>query len=423
MTGFFDPVDLLLSLVAPRKGYDPSRGLASRSADAPEEEQASRMATGDHMIPRIGDASAVRPNRSDSASAQDPQQPASWPFGIGAHPLGVARDVDGLLPRNGLSLGDPSGVVDSAVGGLQDISKKLSGGLADVAAGVGDLGASTRDFLSKLFGGAASGGTEQAAAPPQVAEPPLNLLSPGVATNAAVLNPQAGGMSAGNDAAGGERDGGGLMAQDQRFPDDAQGTTASKPQAPDDNRRVSSRFDRRAQTGDGSAPQAAHPATATASTRQQLQHQQSGPVIGAQSGNANRAMDYLMRKGVSRDDAAALVWNFQQETGPNINTTTSHDGDTGFGIAGFRDPTPGQGRWSDLKRFAASQGRDPADLYTQLDFVMHELHGSEKRAWNKITAADTPEKEAAAAISYFRPAKEYAENRASRASEVRQLLK
>jgi len=408
MTGSFDPIDFLLSLVAPKTGYDPSRnlasGLASGLADAAEEEQASAIATDDQMIPRIGGASAFRPNRSDGASADEPPQFASWPFGMGADPLSVARNVGGFLSRNGLSLGNPSQVVDSAVGGLQDISNKLSGGIADAAAGVSDLGAGTRDFLSKLFGGAASGGTEQAAAMPQVAGPPPNQLPPGISTNAAVLNPPAG-------AAAGEGDGSGPTARDQRYPGAAQGSTqgstASKPQAPDNNRRVSSRFDRRAQTGDGSAPQ------------------QSGPVIGAQSGNANRAMDYLMSKGVSRDDAAALVWNFQQETGPNINTTTSHDGGTGFGIAGFRDPpkTPGQGRWSDLKQFAASQGRDPADLYTQLDFVMHELHGSEKKAWNKVTAAVTPEEKAAAAISYFRPAKRNAADRASRAGEVLRLLK
>jgi len=147
------------------------------------------------------------------------------------------------------------------------------------------------------------------------------------------------------------------------------------------------------------------------------------PVIGAQQGNALRAMGYLEdRWGMSREDAAALVLNFQQESGKDMNTTMSHDGGTGFGIAGFRDPTPGHGRKTDLMSFAQAQGKDPRDLYTQLDFVVHELQGPERRAWNAIQAATTPEAKHQAALSYFRPAERYAAYRRQESYQVNDLI-
>lgn len=146
------------------------------------------------------------------------------------------------------------------------------------------------------------------------------------------------------------------------------------------------------------------------------------PIIGAQPGNAQRAMAYLTGQGMAPADAAAMVWNFQQESGKDLNTTLSHDGGTGFGIAGYRDPTQGAGRWTNLRNFAASQNRDPSDLYTQLDFARSELAGPEAATWAKMQAADTPEAKAQAAIGYFRPAQQYADARAARAGEVNALL-
>jgi len=146
------------------------------------------------------------------------------------------------------------------------------------------------------------------------------------------------------------------------------------------------------------------------------------PRIGPHPDNMQAAMRYLQSRGFAPADAAALVWNFSQESGRNLNTTLSHDNGTGFGIAGYRDPTPGHGRWSNLLAFARQSGRDPNDLYTQLDFAQHELQTSERAAWDRIQAAQTPEAKAIAAISYFRPAAAYAANRARHAGEVTALL-
>ena len=119
--------------------------------------------------------------------------------------------------------------------------------------------------------------------------------------------------------------------------------------------------------------------------------------------NAARAMEFFQSKGLSPADSAALVWNFQQESGRDLNPTLSHDNGTGFGIAGFRDPQPGQGRWTNLRNFAAGRGMDPGALDTQLEFSWSELNGPERATLQRIQAAQTPEQKASAAIGYFRP--------------------
>jgi len=106
--------------------------------------------------------------------------------GMGTDPVSLIQNVGGFLQRN-LPLGDASGggILNSAVGGLEDLSNKLSGGMRDVATGVGDLGAGAQDFFSKLFGGLTGGMTRQSVDPRAVGE----SLSPGTATTAAVLSP------------------------------------------------------------------------------------------------------------------------------------------------------------------------------------------------------------------------------------------
>jgi hypothetical protein len=133
-------------------------------------------------------------------------------------------------------------------------------------------------------------------------------------------------------------------------------------------------------------------------------------------------MSFFQSKGLSPEDSAALVWNFQQESGRDLNPSLSHDNGTGFGIAGFRDPTPGQGRWTNLRNFATGRGLDPASLDTQLEYSWGELNGPERATLQHIQAAQTPEQKAIAAIGYFRPRADYAAQRASRAGEVQSLL-
>lgn len=150
-----------------------------------------------------------------------------------------------------------------------------------------------------------------------------------------------------------------------------------------------------------------------------LTRRQAGNVL---SPNAQAAISFFESKGLSREDAAAMVWNFQQESGRDINPRLSHDNGTGFGIAGFRDPKPGQGRWTSLKTFAAKNNLDPTDLNTQLEFAWQELNTTEAGTLAKIKAAQGAGAKAAAAIGYFRPRADYAADRAKRSGEATALL-
>lgn len=132
-----------------------------------------------------------------------------------------------------------------------------------------------------------------------------------------------------------------------------------------------------------------------------------------------RAIRFFQSRGLSKEDAAAFVWNLTQESGKNLQTNMIHDNGTGYGIAGFRDPVPGVGRRSNLFRFA---GTKQPDLEQQLAFMWHELNGPENAALRKVLAAQTPEAKAQAAISYFRPAAIYAASRARNAGQVRALI-
>lgn len=115
------------------------------------------------------------------------------------------------------------------------------------------------------------------------------------------------------------------------------------------------------------------------------------------------ALAYFIDKGYTPQQAAGIVGNLIQESGAGLNTTAVHDGGTGFGIAGFRDPTPGQGRKTNLLNFAKGSGADPRDLFTQLDFVHKELQGSEGAANRNLLRASDPAAAATAFAGYERP--------------------
>lgn len=115
------------------------------------------------------------------------------------------------------------------------------------------------------------------------------------------------------------------------------------------------------------------------------------------------ALAYFIDKGYTPQQAAGIVGNLIQESGSGLNTTAVHDGGTGFGIAGFRDPTPGQGRKTNLLNFAKGSSADPRDLFTQLDFVHKELQGSEGAANRNLLRASDPASAATAFAGYERP--------------------
>ncbi|MFN7010037.1 MAG: phage tail tip lysozyme [Allorhizobium sp.] len=113
---------------------------------------------------------------------------------------------------------------------------------------------------------------------------------------------------------------------------------------------------------------------------------------------AAQARQYLMEKhGLNAAQASAFAGHGMQESG--FNTTAVGDKGTAFGIMQWRGD-----RRAALNSFAQSNGRDVNDLYTQLDFAMQELRGTERRAGEKLFAARDVRSAVTALMDYERPA-------------------
>ena len=109
--------------------------------------------------------------------------------------------------------------------------------------------------------------------------------------------------------------------------------------------------------------------------------------------NNQVAYNYFVTKGLTRQQSAAVVGNFMQESGSPINPKARQNGGPGMGIAQWSRGS----RWSQLVRYASKTKRSPYALRTQLDFVWVELNGSEKRALKTLRATKTT---AAATMSF-----------------------
>ena len=88
-------------------------------------------------------------------------------------------------------------------------------------------------------------------------------------------------------------------------------------------------------------------------------------VSGDSMTRAKQARDYLISKGLPKENASAIVGNLLQES--QLKTTVLGDGDASFGIAQWNGD-----RRRNLHNFAQSQGKDVNDMFTQLDFVLTE---------------------------------------------------
>ncbi|HEV2509679.1 phage tail tip lysozyme [Bosea sp. (in: a-proteobacteria)] len=114
---------------------------------------------------------------------------------------------------------------------------------------------------------------------------------------------------------------------------------------------------------------------------------------------------YGYLKGLGYSDAAVsgILGNLQNESGASLDTRAVHDSGTGLGIAGWRDPSPGRGRKTNLMNFARERGEDVHSLKTQLDFLDHELKTTESGVYKRLMSSSTPDEAALAFISFERP--------------------
>lgn len=120
----------------------------------------------------------------------------------------------------------------------------------------------------------------------------------------------------------------------------------------------------------------------------------------------------LMGKlGLSYHQAIGAVGSLMQESSSTLDNTLSNTTGSGaFGIAQWLGD-----RKSDLRKYASSKSRSPADFRLQVDFMIHELQGKEKGALQALKQAKNY-KEAAYAWTdkYERPSKERGEYKNSK---------
>ena len=119
----------------------------------------------------------------------------------------------------------------------------------------------------------------------------------------------------------------------------------------------------------------------------------------------------LIERGLPPHVAEGIVMNLRDESGldPGINETSPivPGSRGGFGLAQWTGP-----RRKELERFAAETGRDVSDTEMQLDFLVQELQGPERSAFDATMATATPGDAAAAfATNYLRPAKTHLDRR------------
>lgn len=94
------------------------------------------------------------------------------------------------------------------------------------------------------------------------------------------------------------------------------------------------------------------------------------------SENENITWDYLISKGFSKIQTAGIMGNLMQEH--HFNTT---DSDGGYGLI----------QWTGGRRAELLQQPYPENIYTQLDFLMHELNTGYAYVRNNIMASDSLE--------------------------------
>lgn len=122
----------------------------------------------------------------------------------------------------------------------------------------------------------------------------------------------------------------------------------------------------------------------------------------------------LVKRGVPEHVAEGVILNFQDESGlnPGINeiAPTVKGSRGGFGLAQWTGP-----RRVALEQYAASIGKPPSDIDTQLDFFMQENQGAEKGAWQKVLSAENAGEAAANFVSHWeRPAEKHKRSRVAK---------
>lgn len=110
--------------------------------------------------------------------------------------------------------------------------------------------------------------------------------------------------------------------------------------------------------------------------------------------NALAVAKRLQGLGLTRAQIAGVLGNFQLESG--FNPRVNEGGKVGapMGVGGFGLAQWTGGRQKALVDYSKKKGLDPGSVEAQADFLAYELQGPEKRAFESLKGAVSPEESA-----------------------------
>lgn len=110
-----------------------------------------------------------------------------------------------------------------------------------------------------------------------------------------------------------------------------------------------------------------------------------GRITGEQAKqNAVSVVNFLMKKGLTKEQALGVAGNIMGESGFNPSAIGDHG--TSGGLAQWHGK-----RFTNLRNFAAAMGRDWRDPEAQMEFLWHELNTTERGTLNKLRGASSRE--------------------------------
>lgn len=159
---------------------------------------------------------------------------------------------------------------------------------------------------------------------------------------------------------------------------------------------------------------------------QQSQAQQPGgwvtaPPKGEGGKNLQTAYQYFIQQGLPHHVAAGIVGNLAQESGGVAGGGLNKEG--GMGIAQWRgERLHGGGAYAGLIPFAKQRGASPEDLRTQLDHIMYELQGPERKAFDALMNTRNAEEAAVAFSKYYERPNQQAANNQNRIAQAQRFM-
>jgi hypothetical protein len=165
-------------------------------------------------------------------------------------------------------------------------------------------------------------------------------------------------------------------------------------------------------------PNSAPPGVGSTGARNRVHPMNTSEFISS-VGNTNpeRAFNFFVAYGFTPFQAAGVVGNLMQESGPTLNTSAEAAGtEQSYGIAQWNRATP---RYDELVEFSSDLGLPWTDLDAQLQFIIFELEKYSYLGLSQLRASTTIEEAVVAfETKYERPGTPHRASRISYATDI-----